>query len=92
MPAEVNYLTTRQIAERLRTSPDRIVDLIHAGHFLGVDIRSPVARRHMADKSAGTGRVSGAMRVAVATAPATATPQTDVRALLLSPVIVLYPP
>lgn len=43
--AETVYFKPRQVAERIGTSPDRIIDLIHAGHMLGIDIRSPGARR-----------------------------------------------
>jgi excisionase family DNA binding protein len=39
------YYTARQIAELFGTSADRIIDLIHAGHLVGIDIRAPASRR-----------------------------------------------
>lgn len=37
--------TTARAAEYLATTPDRVIDLIHAGLIVAIDIRSPGARR-----------------------------------------------
>jgi excisionase family DNA binding protein len=39
------YFTPRQLAELLQTSADRVVDMIHAGAIVAVNIGAPGCRR-----------------------------------------------
>lgn len=39
------FFTPRALAKQLGTSPDRVVDLIHSGELLAIDIRGPGSRR-----------------------------------------------